>query len=80
VTHKAPISKHQIPNKVSPQLWYEKWSIRQGYFHNFITRTVGKLGVTFPIVGIRPLKAFHLAQNAVRGNRYEILPASLPDL
>ena len=54
---------------VSPQLWYEEWSIRQGYFQNFITRIVGKLGVTFPIVGIRPLKAVHLAQNAVRGNR-----------
>ena len=54
---------------VFPQLWYEEWSIRQGYFQNFITRIVGKLGVTFPIAGIRPLKAVHLAQNAVRGNR-----------
>ena len=70
MTHKAPISKHQIPNKVSPQLWYEKWSIRQGYFHNFITRTVGKLGVTFPIIGIRPLKAVHLTQNVEKTRLY----------
>ena len=50
---------------VSPQLWYEEWSIQQGYFQNFITRIVGKLGVTSPLVGIRPLKAVHLAQHAV---------------
>ena len=74
------IFKKNSPWEVSPQLWYEEWSIRQGYFQNFITRIVGKLGVTFPIVGIRHLKAVHLAQHAVRGNRYEILPASLPDL
>jgi len=37
----------------------------RNYFKNFITRIVGKLGVTFPIFRIRPLKAIHLAQNAV---------------
>ena len=65
---------------ISVPLWYKEWSIQQGYFQNFITRIVRKLGVTFPIVGIRHLKAGHLAQNAVRGNRYDILPASVPDL
>ena len=57
--------KNEMP--VSPQLWYEEWSTRQGYFQNFIMRIVGKWGVTFPIVGIRPLKAVHLKQNAVSG-------------
>ena len=54
-----------IKRHVSPQLWYEEWSIWQVYFQNFITRIVGKLGVTFPIAGIRPLKAVHLTQNAL---------------